>query len=130
LPDSGFPPDRGGAGRPVDDLVLPFQLESGGGGEARLTGRLSRLGPVVDDVLRRHDYPEPVAELLGQAIALSATLAAALKFDGIFTFQAQGDGPVSMAANAMWCAVMPTMIPKPWPGLPGHGNFLARATWR
>jgi molecular chaperone Hsp33 len=96
LPDSGFPPDRNGAGRPVDDLVLPFQLGSGGDGEARLTGRLSRLGPVVDDVLGRHDYPEPVAALLGQAIALSATLAAALKFDGIFTFQAQGDGPVSL----------------------------------
>jgi molecular chaperone Hsp33 len=96
LPDSGPLPDRGGSDRPVDDLVQPFQLESGGTGEARLTGRLSRLGPVVDDVLRRHDYPDPVAELLGQAIALSVTLVAALKFDGIFTFQAQGDGPVSL----------------------------------
>lgn len=96
MPDSGPVPDHGKPDRPSDDLVQPFQLESGGDGEARLTGRLSRLGPVVDDVLRRHDYPEPVAELLGQAIALSVTLAAALKFDGIFTFQAQGDGPVSL----------------------------------
>jgi len=96
LPDSGPVPDRGRPDRPLDDLVQPFQLESGGNGEARLTGRLSRLGPIVDDVLQRHDYPDPVAELLGQAIALSATLAAALKFDGIFTFQAQGDGPVSL----------------------------------
>lgn len=96
MPDSGPVPDRDGSDRPVDDLVQPFQLQSGGEGETRLTGRMSRLGSVVDDVLRRHDYPDPVAELLGQAIALSATLAAALKFDGIFTFQAQGDGPVSL----------------------------------
>ena len=96
MPDSGSVPDHGGADRPIDNLIQPLQLQSGGEGEARLTGRLSRLGPIVDDVLNRHDYPEPVAELLGQAIALSATLAAALKFDGIFTFQAQGDGPVSL----------------------------------
>lgn len=96
LPDSGPSPDRGGSERPTDDIVQPFQLESGGAGEARLTGRMSRLGSVVDDVLSRHDYPDQVAELLGQAIALSVTLAAALKFDGIFTFQAQGDGPVTL----------------------------------
>ena len=37
-----------------------------------------------------------MAELLGEALALSATLAGALKFDGIFTLQVQGDGPVSL----------------------------------
>ncbi len=77
-------------------MIQPFQLDSGTDGEARLTGRLARLGHVVDDVLGRHDYPEPVAELLGEALALSATLAGALKFDGIFTLQIQGDGPVSL----------------------------------
>ncbi|MDE0780589.1 MAG: Hsp33 family molecular chaperone HslO [Alphaproteobacteria bacterium] len=96
MPNSGPTPDRDGPDRPTDDIVQPFQLESGGAGEARLTGRMSRLGSVVDDVLSRHDYPEPVAELLGQTIALGVTLAAALKFDGIFTFQAQGDGPVTL----------------------------------
>jgi molecular chaperone Hsp33 len=96
LPDAGAGPERGGARRPVDDLIQPFQLESAKDGEARLSGRLARLGEAVDDVLRRHDYPEPVAHLLGEAIALSATLAGALKFDGIFTLQIQGDGPVSL----------------------------------
>lgn len=96
MPDSGPVPDYRGPDRPSDDLIQPFQLESGGAGEARLLGRMARLGPVVDDVLGRHDYPEPVARLLGEAIALCATLAGALKFDGIFTFQIQGDGPVSL----------------------------------
>ncbi len=96
MPDAGGGPDRGGSGRPADDLIQPFQLESGDDGEAKLSGRLARLGEAVDDVLRRHDYPEPVAQLLGEALALSATLAGALKFDGIFTLQVQGDGPVSL----------------------------------
>ncbi|MDA0786918.1 MAG: Hsp33 family molecular chaperone HslO [Proteobacteria bacterium] len=95
MPDAGGP-DRSGPGRPADDLIQPFQLESGNGGEAKLSGRLARLGDAVDDVLNRHDYPEPVAQLLGEALALSATLAGALKFDGIFTLQVQGDGPVSL----------------------------------
>ena len=45
---------------PADDLVQPFQIEG-----ANLRGRLIRLGPVVDAVLTRHNYPEPVATLLG-----------------------------------------------------------------
>ncbi len=96
MPDAGGGPDRGGPDRPADDLIQPFQLESGDDGEAKLSGRLARLGDAVDDVLKRHAYPEPVAELLGEALALSATLAGALKFDGIFTLQIQGDGPVSL----------------------------------
>lgn len=96
MPDGGGAPDRRDPARPADDLIQPFQLESGDDGEAKLSGRLARLGEAVDDLLRRHDYPEKVAELLGEAIALSATLAGALKFDGIFTLQVQGDGPVSL----------------------------------
>ncbi|HCP01821.1 MAG: molecular chaperone Hsp33 [Alphaproteobacteria bacterium] len=96
LTDYGGLPERDGAGQPVDDLIQPFQLESGESGEAKLSGRLTQLGEAVDDVMRRHKYPEPVAELLGEALALSVILAGALKFDGIFTLQVQGDGPVSL----------------------------------
>lgn len=77
---------RGDAG---DDLVQPFQIDSVG-----LRGRLVRLGPSVDAVLRRHDYPGSVARLLGEAMALAACLAAALKYDGVFTLQARGEGAV------------------------------------
>lgn len=74
-----------------DDLVQPFQIEGPG-----LRGRLVRLGAAVDTILRRHDYPTPVAALLAEALALAATLSAALKYDGIFTLQLKGDGPVGM----------------------------------
>jgi molecular chaperone Hsp33 len=74
-----------------DNLVQPFQIEAPG-----LRGRLVRLGDAVDTILKRHDYPLPVASLLAEALALAAALSAALKYDGIFTLQLKGDGPVRM----------------------------------
>ena len=73
----------------ADDFVAPFQIE----GEA-VRGRIVRLGPVVDAILSRHAYPEPVADLLGEACALAALVGASLKFEGRLIVQAQGDGPV------------------------------------
>ena len=47
--------------------------------------------------LRAHrDYPEPVRDLLGQAVAASVLLAATLKFRGQLTLQLQGNGGVSL----------------------------------
>jgi molecular chaperone Hsp33 len=72
-----------------NDYVLPFQLEASG---AR--GRLIRLGPAVNEILTKHDYPEPVLLLLGEAVTLAAMLGASLKFNGKFILQTQSDGPV------------------------------------
>jgi molecular chaperone Hsp33 len=74
-----------------DDLVQPFQIDP-----FQLRGRLVRLGPLIDGILTQHDYPEPVAALLGEAIALAAALARALKYEGVFTLQTKGDGPVRL----------------------------------
>jgi molecular chaperone Hsp33 len=79
----------GDPGAKYNDYVLPFQLEASG---AR--GRLVRLGPVLDSILGRHEYPEPVLLLLGEAVTLTAMLGAALKFDGKFILQTQSDGAV------------------------------------
>lgn len=83
--------DLNGSEAARDDLVRPFQLESG-----PIRGRLARLGTTADDILTRHGYPAAVATLLGEALALTAALSGALKFDGIFTLQAKGDGPCRM----------------------------------
>jgi molecular chaperone Hsp33 len=72
-----------------DDLVAAFQTEG-----QPVRGRLARLGPAVDEILRAHDYPEPVANLLGEACALAALVGSNLKFEGRLIVQAQGDGPV------------------------------------
>lgn len=74
----------------LDDLVAAFQIE---GWPVR--GRIARLGAAVNDVLNRHAYPEPIANLLGEAVTLAALVGASLKFEGRLIIQAQGDGPVS-----------------------------------
>ncbi len=77
-----------------DDFVRPFLLEVPG-----LRGRLVRLGPLADLILSRHAYPEAVARLLGELLALSAGLSSTLKFDGIFSLQTKGDGPVPLMVS-------------------------------
>jgi molecular chaperone Hsp33 len=76
---------------PSDDLVQPFQIAS-----TALRGRLVRLGPVIDTIITQQAYPEPVAAMLGEAIVLAVILAGALKYDGIFTLQTKGDGPLHL----------------------------------
>ncbi len=75
----------------TDDLIQPFRIDP-----FALRGRLVRLGPTVDRILSQHDYPEPVAAILGEAITLAIVLAGALKYDGIFTLQTKSDGPVRL----------------------------------
>lgn len=76
---------------PADDIVLPFQIDP-----FALRGRVVRLGAVADTIIGRHDYPLPVAQLLAEAMALTAALAAALSYEGVFTLQAKGNGPVRL----------------------------------
>jgi molecular chaperone Hsp33 len=85
------PPPSPDAAPAAGDFVRPFLLEVPG-----LLGRLVRLGPLVDTVLTRHDYPEPVARLLGEFLALAGTLSSLLKYEGTFTLQTKGDGPVRL----------------------------------
>ena len=84
-------PVRTPAATAVDDAVVPFQVDA-----LDLRGRLVRLGPMVDEILSRHDYPAPVAKLLGEAVVLGVLLGSALKIEGRFILQTQTDGPVSM----------------------------------
>ena len=72
-----------------DDRVGAFQIE----GEP-VRGRIARLGPAIDAILKAHDYPEPVANLLGEACALAALVGSNLKFEGRLIVEARGKGPV------------------------------------
>src|ERR1700754_2017927 len=83
-------PVRAPSSVPVDDAVIPFEVAA-----LDLRGRLTRLGPALDEVLTKHDYPAPVGKLLGEAIALAVLLGSSLKFEGRFILQTQTDGPVS-----------------------------------
>src|SRR5256886_2533526 len=83
-------PVRAPSAVPVDDTVLPFEVNA-----LDLRGRLTRLGPALDDILTKHDYPAPVGKLLGEAIVLTTLLGTSLKFQGRFILQTRTDGPVS-----------------------------------
>ncbi|WP_448034978.1 Hsp33 family molecular chaperone [Bradyrhizobium liaoningense] len=83
-------PVRAPSAVPIDDAVLPYEVDA-----LDVRGRLVRLGPELDDILTKHDYPAPVGKLLGEAIVLTTLLGSALKFEGRFILQAQTDGPVS-----------------------------------
>jgi molecular chaperone Hsp33 len=74
-----------------DDLIRPFQIDP-----FALRGRHVRLGAALDRIIGQHNYPAPVAVMLGQAVALAALLAGALKYEGIFTLQTKGDGPIKL----------------------------------
>lgn len=74
-----------------DDAVLPFQVEG-----LDVRGRAVQLGASIDAILKRHDYPDEVARLLGEAAVLTVLLGTSLKFDGKFILQTQSDGPVDM----------------------------------
>ena len=72
-----------------DDYARPYRLAG-----STLRGRLVRLGPALDAMLSRHAYPDTVSHAVGEAAALSAALAQSLDFNGIFTLQISGDGPI------------------------------------
>jgi molecular chaperone Hsp33 len=84
-------PVRAPSAEVTDDTILPFEVKA-----LDLRGRLVRLGPAVDTILSSHEYPPPVAKLLGEAIVLAVLLGSALKFEGRFILQTQSDGPVHM----------------------------------
>lgn len=78
-------------GDAAPDHVQPFTLE-----KSQLRGRIMRLPNAVNDVLSAHNYPEPIARQLAEGLCLTTLLAGMLKFDGIFTLQAKGEGPLSL----------------------------------
>ncbi len=77
-----------------DNFFQTFQLE-----ESNLRGRVVRLGSVLDDILNPHDYPLPISHLVAETMTLALCLSSMLKYEGIFTLQAQGDGPLKMLVS-------------------------------
>ena len=85
-------PVRAPAKTSADDTVLPFEVARAR--PARPRGAARPGGG--RRFSRGHNYPPPVAKLLGEAIALTVLLGSALKFEGRFILQTQTDGPVRM----------------------------------
>jgi molecular chaperone Hsp33 len=73
------------------DLIQPFQLDV-----SNVRGRAVRLAHMLDELLALHDYPRAVEQIVAEAAVATVLLASLLKYDGVFTLQAKGDGPVSL----------------------------------
>jgi molecular chaperone Hsp33 len=76
-----------------DDRVLPFRTVNSGA-----QGRLVRLGAAADEIIARHGYPDPVSQILGEALALTALLGSLLQANGRLILQTQTDGPLRQIA--------------------------------
>jgi molecular chaperone Hsp33 len=74
-----------------DDAVRPFEVAA-----LDVRGRAIQMGPALDTILSRHDYPPAVSRLLAEAIVLAVLLGSSLKFDGKFILQSETDGPVDL----------------------------------
>jgi molecular chaperone Hsp33 len=62
--------------------------------DAHARGELVQLSSSYQSIIKNHNYPEGVQQLLGELLAATCLLTATLKFEGDITVQLQGDGPV------------------------------------
>ncbi|MEO1189209.1 MAG: Hsp33 family molecular chaperone HslO [Pseudomonadota bacterium] len=77
---------------PMDDFVAGFSPQG-----LPVRGRVIRLSEgTISPILKRHAYPDHLAEILGEAVMLSALVGSGMKFQGKVLAQAEGDGPTSM----------------------------------
>jgi molecular chaperone Hsp33 len=75
----------------MSDTLQRFLFENAG-----VRGALVHLDASWRAVLERHTYPEPVRDVLGEAMAACVLLSATLKIRGSIIMQVQGNGPISL----------------------------------
>ena len=75
----------------MNDIGISFNLDSN-----VFRGRIVRLDNVMQEIFGRTQYPDNVAAAVAETAALGALIASLMKFDGIFTLQMQGSGPISV----------------------------------
>jgi molecular chaperone Hsp33 len=73
------------------DLLHRFLFE-----ELPFRGHLVRLDASWRATVEHHDYPRPVSDALGEAMAAAVLMAGALKFEGRLSLQFEGQGPVRL----------------------------------
>ena len=74
----------------MNDILQRFLFDG-----TDIRGEIITLESSYQTIASRQDYPTCVAELFGEFIAAASLLSATLKFPGIISIQARGDGPLS-----------------------------------
>lgn len=75
----------------MNDALLKFLFDG-----APVRGEVVQLREAWQQMTALHDYPPPVARLLGEMTAAAALLSTTIKFNGALVFQIHGDGPVKL----------------------------------
>jgi molecular chaperone Hsp33 len=73
------------------DLLHRFLFE-----DVPVRGHLVRLDASWRATIEHHDYPQPVSDVLGEAMAAAVLMAGALKFEGRLSLQFEGRGSVRL----------------------------------
>jgi molecular chaperone Hsp33 len=61
-----------------------------------IRGELARIDQAYLETIATHDYPAPVARLLGEFLTAAALLSATIKFEGSLTLQARSSGQIPL----------------------------------
>lgn len=77
--------------KPHPDSLQRFLFE-----QSHVRGELVHLDDAWREVLKRHDYPPALREVMGELMAAAVLLAAMLKLKGSLILQIQGRGPVTL----------------------------------
>lgn len=101
------------------DTLQRFLFEN-----AAIRGELVRLDATWRAVLSKHDYPEPLARIMGEMMAAGALFAATLKFNGTLIMQIQGTGPVRLVVVECTAKFALRATAK-WDGELGDADFAA-----
>ena len=75
----------------MNDTCISFNLD-----DNAFRGRIVRLDKVLDEIFRHTEYPDNIASAVAENSALGVLLASLMKFNGLFTLQLQGSGPLSV----------------------------------
>ena len=73
------------------DIAQRFLFEN-----SDIRGELASLDSSFAESVAAHEYPAPVRKLLGEFAAASILLVSTLKFEGLMTLQAKGNGALSL----------------------------------
>ena len=75
----------------MNDKCVSFNLDNN-----KFRGRIVRLEHVTSEMFKLQKYPDNVGKAVAETAALGVVLADLMKFNGIWTLQIQGDGPISV----------------------------------
>lgn len=75
----------------MNDNCISFNLD-----DNVFRGRVVRLDKVLSDIFSHQSYPDNVAAAVAETSVLGVLISSLMKFEGIFTLQMQGNGPLSV----------------------------------